>query len=109
MLSMVNQPFKLTPEDRYEGTGDLTVHVENNNGKPVAGKEVKLIDPDTGEIVASAKTDANGTVVFENIEKGEYEIRIDDNTKSITLTNATQSVTLDVIETPPKSYRPLEQ
>lgn len=93
--------------DRDEGAGDLTVTVESQRDEAVAGKEVSLVHPETGKVVASGTTDEDGEVTFRNVEQSRYTVRVDDKTHEVTLNSPEESLTLGVTVTPPKSSRPL--
>lgn len=60
-----------------QATGSITVQVTNaQTGEVVPGVQVNLVDPETGEVVATGVTDDEGNVVFEDMPLGEYQISI---------------------------------
>jgi len=84
----------------FGGTGELTVNVADQNGNAASGQEVQILDPDTGEVIATGTTDEDGEVEFE-LEQGDYEIVVGDKTQDVTLDDET-TVDFTVNTSPPE-------
>ncbi len=60
--------------------GDFVWYDENGNGIQDPGEPgarnvpVELIDPDTGDVVRTTRTDANGQYLFTNLPDGKYKV-----------------------------------
>lgn len=102
---VVATPTEPVPTDLYEAKGDLTVTVESQTGEAVAGREVSLVHPETGKVVASGTTDSAGEVTFRNVEQARYLVRVDGKSTKVSLTSDDEEITIGVTVTPPKSYR----
>lgn len=101
-LSVWFAPF--APGDRSGGTGELTVAVESQDGESVAGEEVAVMNPETGEVVASGTTKENGEVSF-TLPQSEYTIAVGDRTTDVDLDEESTTVDLDVTVAPPDPDR----
>lgn len=84
----------------FGGTGELTVNVTDQDGNAASGQEVQVLDPDTGEVIATGTTDDDGEVEF-NLDQGDYEVVVGDKTRDVTLDeDTTADFTVDT--TPPE-------
>ncbi len=61
--------------------GDFVWHdlnadgIQNDNEPGIANAEVQLINPATGDIIATTTTDADGLYNFDNLEPGDYKVK----------------------------------
>lgn len=55
--------------------GGVTIYKKDPGGDTLAGASFQLIDPATGKTVAQGKTDAKGTLAFDNLTPGTYRLR----------------------------------
>ena len=79
-----------------EPTGDVTITVEDENGKPVDGVIVEIVVPDSEPITGT--TDENGNVSFEDVPVGEdYVVNVAPPANS-GVTTPTTTPTIDVVE-----------
>jgi hypothetical protein len=90
--------------DRSGGTGELTVAVESQDGESVAGEEVAVMNPETGEVVASGTTKEDGRVSF-TLPQSEYTIAVGDKTTDADLDDESTTIGLDVTVAPPDPDR----
>ena len=69
------------PEDPLVGLGTTVWFDANNNGvqdageAPVAGVTIELLD-DTGAVIATTTTDADGNYQFTDLEEGTYTVKV---------------------------------
>lgn len=58
--------------------GDVIGQAQLPDGQPHTDVPVSLIDPETGEVIATATTDENGNYTFSDVPEGMYVIRAGD-------------------------------
>lgn len=88
-----------------DGSGDLTVAVEDQYGASVSGEEVEILDTTTGEVVAAGTTDSTGEVTFQNLDHDEYDVLVSKKTTQVVLDSDSERTTVEVAVAPPKSSR----
>lgn len=85
----------------FGGIGELTVNVVDQNGGAASGQEVQILDPDTGQVIASTTTDEDGEAEF-TLDQGDYEIVVGDSTQDIELGDETNvDITVDLSPSEP--------
>jgi PKD repeat protein len=106
--------FKLEPIKKEEKTGSLEVTVYEHDGSFASDVIVRIYDATTSSPIAQKTTDASGTVLFEKLKPGHYDIGIVSNdgrtsTKSNVRVIAEQrtqsSLTLPAPEQPEPGYK----
>ncbi|KAI2514321.1 protein of unknown function DUF11 [Fragilaria crotonensis] len=54
--------------------GSVSGTVTDDDGKPLTGVPVQLLNPD-GSVIASSTTDSNGVYIFTDVEPGTYSVK----------------------------------
>lgn len=68
--------------DLRAGPGDLTATITDRNGQAVSGETVRVLGPETGEVLFEGTTDENGELET-TLDQGEHDVRVGDETQSV--------------------------
>ncbi|WP_276261271.1 hypothetical protein [Haloglomus litoreum] len=90
-------------DDLRAGSGELTVELTDQNGEPVSGQTVQIVDPETEEVVFEGSTDEDGELEA-TLDQGSYEVLVGDETKSVSLGDDAE-VDLGIDTSPPEARR----
>lgn len=90
-----------SPFGPANGTGELTVSVENQAGEPAVEQPVTSRNEETGERVFHGTTQSDGTVTT-TLDYGTYVVATDDKTKTVQF-NGDDEINFQIVTAPPRT------
>ena len=75
VLTRVGKPLTVNFAARLNGEVEGMVFKNNENGAPLSGVEIQLLDQD-GKVIKTVKSGFDGFYLFEKVPFGQYQIRI---------------------------------